>query len=131
ERDETGDDETRHGVKNRLECRLIRPAGCRWNPKHKQSHQRQNGAGEKAEPDRAPRCAVTINLSENIDENVSDREKQLRAAHIRGDRMAVKIEERNRANFLSDQIRNQENDDEDMDEQIVKAKAAQPRIARR
>src|SRR5436853_5224110 len=45
--------------------------------------------------------------------------------------MAVKIEERNRANFLSDQIRNQENDDEDMDEQIVKAEAAQPRIARR
>ena len=43
----------------------------------------------------------------------------------------MKGEEWNRANFLSDQIRNQENDDEDMDEQIVKAKAAQPRIARR
>ena len=43
----------------------------------------------------------------------------------------MKIEERNRANFLSDQIRDQENDDEDMDEQIVKAEVAQPRIARR
>jgi hypothetical protein len=43
----------------------------------------------------------------------------------------MKIEQRDRADFLANEIRDQENDDEKVDEQIVVTKAAQPRIARR
>ena len=40
----------------------------------------------------------------------------------------MKREERNRADFLPDQIRDQKNDDENMDEQIVISKIAQPGV---
>ena len=39
------------------------------------------------------------------------------------------VNERDVANLLSDEVGDQQNDDEDMDEQIVKAKTAQTRIA--
>ena len=39
------------------------------------------------------------------------------------------VDEWDDANFLSDEVGDQQNDDEDMDEQIVKAKTAQTRIA--
>ena len=39
------------------------------------------------------------------------------------------VDERNDANFLSDQVGDQQNDDEDMNEQIIKAEAAQTGIA--
>src|SRR6202022_1870270 len=56
------------------------------------------------------------------------REKQLRTAHARN--VTKEVNKWNDTDFLTNQIRDQQDDDEDMDKQIVKAKTAQPRIAR-
>jgi len=53
-RDQAGDDKSRHCVENCFERRLVWPAGRGWNPDDEQTHQGENCAGEKAEPDRAP-----------------------------------------------------------------------------
>src|SRR5205807_3007447 len=96
-------------------------------PGHEHAHERKNDIRKKGQPDRPPRSTVAIDLGKHVRENVSERKKQLRSTDVR--HLTKNADERNDANLLSDEVGDQQNDDEDMDEQIVKAKTAQTRIA--
>src|SRR5205807_4940378 len=126
-RDQTADDKSRHGVENRFECFLVlKFRRCR-EPSHEHAHQRKNDIRKKCQPDRPPRSTVTIDLGKDVRENVSEWEKQLRSADMRY--LTKNADERDDANLLSDEVGDQQNDDEDMNEQIIKAETAQARIA--
>ena len=108
--------------RSRFECFLICPLRRRRKPDDEHPHQCQKDVREKTDPDGATRSAIAVNFRENVAENLGDREKQLRTADTWN--VTKEMNKWNDADFLTNQIRDQQDDHEDVHEQIVIPKAA-------
>ena len=107
--DEAGGHEARHQAEDGLEGLLVMPAGvCGEGDGHSAGCAEQRG-GEEADPDGAPRGLVAIDLGEDVAKDIGNGEEQFGAAD--GERSKA-------ADFLGDQIRYQQDNDEDQHEGI-------------
>ena len=107
--DEAGGHEARHHPKDRLKRLLVMPAGvCGEGDGHGAGCAEQRG-GEEPDPDSAPRGLIAIDLGEHVTKDIGNREQQFGAAD--GERPKP-------ADFLGDQVRYQQDNDEDEDEGI-------------
>ena len=107
--DEAGGHEARHHAEDCFEGLLVMPAGVGGKGDGHGAGGAEQGRGEKADPDGAPRGLVAIDLGEHVAKDIGNREEQFGAADGQGSEAA---------DLLGDQVRYQQDNNEDEDEGI-------------
>src|SRR5207244_17484 len=79
-------------------------------------------------PDGAARAFVSVDLSEDVAKDVGDGEQRLSAADVEGELAPEEMKRPDGDDLLRHQVRDQQNDDKDVDQQLEVTKAAEASV---